>query len=116
MSGERLLAQERLEQPVVRDERVTLGVAADADAHERVGEPRELLEQLAGVGVLARRRVGVAADHERLADLGALQALHEPLQVAAPGDHARREVRHHAEAAGGEGHAHVERAVQAQRR
>ena len=61
------LRTQRLEQPVVGDQRVAFRVAADADADERVREPRELLEQVAGVGVDARRRVGVAADHEDLA-------------------------------------------------
>ena len=95
---------------------MTLGVAADADAHEGVGEPGELLEQLEGVRVGASRRVGVAGDDEHVADLCTVEPLNEPLEVTAAADHARREVRDHAKATGGEGRAHVQRAVQAQRR
>ena len=65
------------------DQRVALRVPADADAREGMGDPGELLQQVAGVGVVARRRVGVAADHEHLADTRALDPLDQPLKVAA---------------------------------
>ena len=65
--GVRLLAAQRLEQPLVGDQRVAFGVAADADARERMVEGRELLEQVGRGGVAAGGRRRVAADDERLA-------------------------------------------------
>ena len=63
---------------------------------------------------VACRRVRVSAHDKHLADAGAVEALHDPLEMAATADHTRREVRHHTIPPGREHGAEVERAVQSQ--
>ena len=111
--GVRLLALQGVEKARIRYQRVTLRVATDAGPRQGMRHGRELVQQIAGVGVAARRRRGVAAHHERLTDAGGLEECHDTFELAAARDHARGQVRDDPEAAPGEVSAHVDRPLDA---
>ena len=93
VARERCLRAERVEQQTVGDERVTLGVAGDADRGERVADLGHLAQQRQPVWVVAGLLL-VAADHERALDARGLEPGHEVAQVLPVAHHPRREMRH----------------------
>ena len=98
-AGSKRHHQQRLEQPTVGDERVTLGVAGDPDFVEGMPDFRHLAQQRQPVEECAGLLL-VAADDKRAPDPGAYQPRHEVAQVAAVPNHARRKVRHRPEPCG----------------
>lgn len=79
--GNRLSAQQCLEQPAVADQRMALWAAPDADACQRIFELRRIPEHVAGNRAHAGRRISVAADHEDPVDGRVAEAIHRTAKM-----------------------------------
>ena len=92
MRGVLLLREERFDQSLLRDRRVSLRVARDADGRERVPQLSHRSEQSEPVVELAPI-LGVAADDEGAAHPGRPASVEHVLQVLPIPEHVGREMR-----------------------
>ncbi len=79
---------------VVVDQRVTVGIAGDADPLDSRGSSEEVTEERGGARVVADRFRGVTGDHEHLRDAVVAHPSGDLGSLGRVGDQACRDVRH----------------------